>query len=270
MPCAGSSAPGRRGGCCPTTSPAGRRSTNRPSTGSRPAASRPLSRICASCCGWPRDATPSSRRPSSTVRPCRAAPRAGRAPATTGTSGRKGSKLHLAVDTLGHLLALHVTPANEQDRAQVGVLAEAVQEATGEHVELGYVDQGCTGQVVAEAAAEHGLELHVVKLEEAKQGFVLLPHRWVAERSCAWKSRFRRLVRDYEWLPETVKGLHHVAANRLPPSRSITASKDGSASRSRPPSDVDLRLRPLARAQRLLLQQEWQDPLPELEKLAGN
>ena len=95
-----------------------------------------------------------------------------------GHKRKKGSKLHLAVDTLGHLLALHVTPANEQDRAQVGVLAEAVQEATGEHVELGYVDQGYTGQVVAEAAAEHGLELHVVKLEEAKQGFVLLPHRW--------------------------------------------------------------------------------------------
>src|SRR5919206_1942299 len=141
-----------------------------------------------------------------------------------GHKRKKGSKLHLAVDTLGLFLALHVTPANEQDRAQVGVLAEAVQEATGEHVELGYVDQGYTGQVVAEAAAEHGLELHVVKLEEAKQGFVLLPHRWVAECSCAWKSRFRRLVRDYEWLPETVKGLHHVAANRLPPSRSITAS----------------------------------------------
>jgi transposase len=132
-----------------------------------------------------------------------------------GHKRKKGSKLHLAVDTLGHLLALHVTPANEQDRAQVGVLAEAVQQATGEHVELGYVDQGYTGQVAAEAAAEHGLELHVVKLEEAKQGFVLLPRRWVAERSFAWKSRFRRLVRDYERLPETVKGLHFVAFSCL-------------------------------------------------------
>src|ERR687885_801254 len=113
-----------------------------------------------------------------------------------GHKRKKGSKLHLAVDTLGHLLALHVTPANEQDQAQVGVLAEAVQEYTGE--------------VAAEAAAEHGLELHVVKLEEAKQGFVLLPRRWVAERSFAWKSCFRRLVRDYERLPETVKGLHFV------------------------------------------------------------
>src|SRR5512142_3131446 len=59
-------------------------------------------------------------------------------PETGGRAGydgykrRKGSKVHMAVDTLGHLLALHVTPANEQDRDQVAVLAEAVQEATGE------------------------------------------------------------------------------------------------------------------------------------------
>jgi transposase len=128
-----------------------------------------------------------------------------------GHKRKKGTKLHLAVDTLGHLLALHVTAANEQDRAQVGVLAAAVQAATGEHVELVYVDQGYTGDVPAEAAAAHGIELHVVKLPAAKQGFVLLPRRWVAERSLAWKSRFRRLVRDYERLPQTVVGLHLVA-----------------------------------------------------------
>jgi hypothetical protein len=59
-----------------------------------------------------------------------------------GAKRRKGSKVHAAVDTLGHLLALHVTPANEQDRAQVGQLAEKVQEVTGQSVELAYVDQG--------------------------------------------------------------------------------------------------------------------------------
>jgi hypothetical protein len=52
-----------------------------------------------------------------------------------GAKRRKGSKVHLAVDTLGHLLALHVTPANEQDRAQVGELAQAVQEVTGDTVD---------------------------------------------------------------------------------------------------------------------------------------
>src|SRR5262245_26200110 len=66
-----------------------------------------------------------------------------------GAKRRKGSKTHMAVDTLGHLLALHDTPANEQDRAQVGQLAEAVQEVTGENVELAYVDQGYTGETAA-------------------------------------------------------------------------------------------------------------------------
>jgi transposase len=127
-----------------------------------------------------------------------------------GAKRRKGSKVHLAVDTLGHLLTLVVTPANEQDRDQVGHLAAAVQELTGETVELAYVDQGYTGEVPAQAAAAHGIQLEVVKLPEAKRGFVLLPRRWVVERSLAWMARFRRLARDYERLPETVAGLTFV------------------------------------------------------------
>src|SRR5690606_30552462 len=128
-----------------------------------------------------------------------------------GAKRRKGSKTHMAVDTLGHLLALLVTPANEQDRAQVGQLAQAVQEATGQTVELAYVDQGYTGENTAQAAEAHGLHLEVVKLPEAKHGFVLLPRRWVVERSFGWMARFRRLARDYERLPETLKGLHFLA-----------------------------------------------------------
>jgi transposase len=128
-----------------------------------------------------------------------------------GYKRRKGSKVHAAVDTLGHLLALHVTPANEQDRAQVGILAEAVQEVTGKSVDLAYVDQGYTGKEAAAAAAEHGIELEVVKRAEAKRGFVLLPRRWVVERSFGWAARFRRLARDYERLTETLAGLHYVA-----------------------------------------------------------
>src|SRR5438094_1096116 len=128
-----------------------------------------------------------------------------------GHKKRKGSKVHAAVDTLGHLLALKVTPANEQDRQQVEKLAEAVQQITGEHVELAYVDQGYTGEAAQQAAASHGIELAVVKHTQAKRGFVLLPRRWVIERSFAWAARFRRLARDYERLPETLAGLHFVA-----------------------------------------------------------
>lgn len=128
-----------------------------------------------------------------------------------GAKRRKGNKVHLAVDTLGHLLALCVTAANEQDRAQVAELAERVQAETGESVEIAFVDQGYTGENAADAAAEHGIKLEVVKLPTAKKGFVLLPRRWVVERSFGWMSRFRRLARDYERLPETLAGLHYLA-----------------------------------------------------------
>jgi transposase len=127
----------------------------------------------------------------------------------------KGSKVHMAVDTLGHLLALHVTPANEQDRSRVAALAEAVQEVTGESVELAYVDQGYTGEAAECDAASYGIELEVVGLPEAKRGFVLLPRRWVGERSFGWMARFRRLARDYERLEETLEGLHYVAFSML-------------------------------------------------------
>jgi transposase len=109
------------------------------------------------------------------------------------------------------LLALIVTPANAQDREQVAALAAAVQDVTGESVELGYVDQGYTWEQPAADAAAHGIRLEVVKLEEAKRGFVLLPRRWVVERSFAWVARFRRLARDDERLPETVVGLRFLA-----------------------------------------------------------
>jgi transposase len=128
-----------------------------------------------------------------------------------GHKRRRGRKVHTAVDTLGHLLALVVTPANAQERAQVAELAAQVQAVTGDTVDLAWVDQGYTGDQAATAAAAHGIRLEVVKLPAAKRGFVLLPRRWVVERSNAWVARFRRLARDYERLPDTLAGLHFVA-----------------------------------------------------------
>ena len=145
-----------------------------------------------------------------------------------GAKKRKGSKVHLAVDTLGHLLALVVTPANEQDRAQVAKLAEAVQEVTGETVALAFVDQGYTGDQPASDAEAHGIRLDVVKHTEAKRGFVLLPRRWVVERSFGWMARFRRLARDYERLPETVAGLHFIAFSCLMLHRFVLTALTGS------------------------------------------
>jgi len=128
-----------------------------------------------------------------------------------GAKRRRGSKVHMAVDTLGHLLSVLVTPANEQDRAQVAQLAAQVQAVTGHSVEIAFVDQGYTGDDAAQAAQEQSIRLEVIKLPEAKRGFVLLPRRWVVERSFGWLARFLRLARDYERLPETLAGLHFVA-----------------------------------------------------------
>jgi transposase len=156
-----------------------------------------------------RNATPSAAILDS--RTLQSTPESGTRAGYDGAKRKRGSKVHLAVDTLGHLLALHVTPANEQDRAQVTALAQQVQIATDESVELAYVDQGYTGAQPFQEAAAQGIRLEVVKLPEAKKGFVLLPRRWVVERSFAWVARFRRLARDYERLPETLAGLHFLA-----------------------------------------------------------
>jgi len=128
-----------------------------------------------------------------------------------GHKKRKGSKVHAAVDTLGHLLALKVTAANEQDRAQVTDLAQAVQATTGQNVQVAFVDQGYTGGQPAADAQPHGIRLEVVKHHQAKRGFILLPRRWVVERSFAWAARFRRLARDYERLASTLAGYHWLA-----------------------------------------------------------
>ena len=134
-----------------------------------------------------RDPAPSAVVLDSTTR--QSTPESGARAGYDGYKRKQGSKVHIAVDTLGNLLALHVTPANAQDRAQVAVLCEAVQEATGEMVEVAYVDQGYTGAAAREAGAVNGIELVVVQLHQAKRGFVLLPRRWVVERSFEWAAR---------------------------------------------------------------------------------
>lgn len=148
-------------------------------------------------------------------RTLRSTPESGGRAAYNGHKRVKGSKVHVAVDTLGHLLALGVTPADQDDRTQVAALCEAIQAATGDSVDVAFVDQGYTGENAETDAAGHGIQLVVVKLPEAKRGFVLLPRRWVVERSFAWLARFRRLAKDYERLPEVLAGMNFIAFSFL-------------------------------------------------------
>lgn len=146
------------------------------------------------------------------ARTLQSTPESGSRAGFDGHKKKNGSKIHIAVDTLGHLLALKATPANEQEREQVADLAKQVQRATDYHVELAFVDQGYTGEEPAKDAAAQCLRLEVVKHHEAKRGFVLLPRRWVVERTFAWLGRFRRLARDYERLGKTLEAWHWLAA----------------------------------------------------------
>ncbi len=150
-------------------------------------------------------------------------PESGHRAGYDGANRHKGSKVHAAVDTLGLLLALKVTPASEQDRAQVGELAQRVQAVPGEPVEPAYVDQDSTGLKLGASVEAQAIQLKVVKLPEVKRGFILLPRRRVVERSHAWMARFCRLARDYQRLPATAAGLHFVVFALLMLSRMIVA-----------------------------------------------
>lgn len=128
-----------------------------------------------------------------------------------GHNWRKGATVHLAVAMLGHVLAVIVTPANDHDRAQVAVLAHRMQEVTGDAVDIAFVDQGDTGARPAAETAAHGSRLEVVTLSTATRGVVVLPQRWVVERSFAWMTCCRHLARDNERVAATLAGLHVVA-----------------------------------------------------------
>jgi transposase len=120
-------------------------------------------------------------------------------------NGKKvnGRKRHIAVDTLGLLLAVVVTPASVQDRDGARPLLWRLR-ARCRHVRLAWADAGYAGKLISWAAALR-LVIQVVRKRDA-HAFEVLPRRWVVERTFAWISKHRRCVRDYERLPE-----HHEA-----------------------------------------------------------
>lgn len=145
-------------------------------------------------------------------RTLRSTPESGHRAGYDGAKRKRGSKVHLAVDTLGHLLALHVTPANACDRAEVGRLAAAVQAATGESVELAYVGQGYTGE---RCPRPRGRARHPPAGGQAPPGQAQL-------RAPAPQMGGRARLRLGHPLPKARQGLRTPAHNpRRPPSRRL-------------------------------------------------
>ena len=139
---------------------------------------------------------------------------------TSGTKGYdagkkvKGTKRHLLVDTLGLLLCVVVHAANVQDRDGAKlVLAKA--HGSFPELRLIWADGGYAGKLIDWCMRVCGWVLEIVRRSDAAKGWVLLPRRWVVERSNAWMARSRRLARDYERLSETLEGLHYVAFSIL-------------------------------------------------------
>ena len=149
-------------------------------------------------------------------RTLRSTPASGARAGYGGHERTNGSKVDMAVHTLGHRPARTATPATAQDRDPVFALGAAVRDATGQSVTLADVDRGDTGDP---PAAAHGVAVEVVKAAAPKTGFVLLPGRWADERSFGWAARFRRLGRDDGRLAATRAGWHGVAFVGLMPHR---------------------------------------------------
>ena len=125
-------------------------------------------------------------------------------------AGKKinGRKRHIAVDTLGLLICVLVTAASMQDRDAARPLLEQLAKAC-HRVRLVWADGGYAGKLLDWARDTLRLTVQIVKRSDDMTGFVVLPRRWVVERSLAWITRHRRCARDYEAL-----ATHHEAMVR--------------------------------------------------------
>jgi transposase len=148
-------------------------------------------------------------------------------------AGKKinGRKRHIVVDTIGLLLVVMVGAASVQDRDGAEGILERLHNALRSVSHI-FADGGYRGALEELAKRSWGIVVEVVKKPAGQVGFAVLPRRWVVERTFAWLMRWRRLVRDYERLPETHEAMIRIAMiglmlNRLapPPGRQPWSTK---------------------------------------------
>jgi transposase len=157
---------------------------------------------------------------------------------TSGWDGGKkvgGRKRHLAVDCLGLVLVVAVTAASVQDRdAAVGLLEKLRRLYFS--IRLVWADGGYAGRLVDWAAEKLRLTLEIVKRSDNATGFVVLPRRWVVERTLSWLMRSRRMARDYETLPAMHEALVLWSMTMLMSSRLAGRRRDAFIPRRPAPS----------------------------------
>jgi putative transposase len=147
-----------------------------------------------------------------------------------GAKKLNGRKRHLLVDTLGLLLAVHVSPANVSDRDGAAELLRRLDRRHLPRLRHGWVDGGYRGAFLAWALARSKIAFEVVVRADGGRRrrwlppgaeppvvprFAVVPRRWVVERTFAWLGRFRRLSKDYEFLPATSEAVIHLTTIQL-------------------------------------------------------
>lgn len=123
-------------------------------------------------------------------------------------SGKKvnGTKRHIAVDALGLLVVVLVTGAGVQDRDGAMPLLVRLRAAC-RRIALVWADGAYAGRLASFSAEKLALALTIVKRPDDASGFIVIPRRWVVERSLAWITRRRRCVRDYETRSDSHKAM---------------------------------------------------------------
>jgi putative transposase len=126
----------------------------------------------------------------------------------------KGRKRHLLVDTLGLVMAVVVTAASCSDPAGARLLVRRLGGA-GKKLRLIWVDGAYRGQLVAWVLTHFWFRIQPVLRSDSQKGFVVLPRRWIVERTWAWLNQYRRLSKDYEVLPASSEAMIYIAMIRL-------------------------------------------------------
>lgn len=125
-----------------------------------------------------------------------------------------GRKRHLLVDVLGLILAVVVHPANIQDRDGARLVLERARGVFPRLKKI-WADGGYAGQLVEWVKSSFRWVLEIVSRSPEACGFEVLPHRWIVERTFAWFNRYRRLSKDYEFLPATSESMIYIAMIHL-------------------------------------------------------